>query len=36
MSCTLCKAGFKLPHGHIYSLEEFQDILKRIVQENKK
>ena len=29
--CTLCKAGFKLPHGHVSSLEEYQEILKKII-----
>ena len=29
--CTLCRAGFKLPHGHISSLEEFRAILKALV-----
>jgi len=34
--CALCRAGFKSPHGHISSLEEFRDILKRIIKEGKK
>ena len=41
IDCTLCRAGFKLPHGYISSLEEYQEILyqeilKKIVNSNKK
>ena len=35
IDCTLCKAGFKLYHNHIFNIKEFEEILERIMEEKK-